>query len=192
MDRRSRTEMFSAPAPIGGPSRGRLGLGGLSRHPVRILMVVGGLILLVVIFFIAILTVDGGGSDGKKKPKTVGASASKSTTASPGTSATDKKDSAPAETVAATKPKSIPATVHSGNKLVMYKGTSYQADRVLQITTGTEVRAICRSQGSIAYFAGASSRTWARIEVDGRTGYVPAIFLETGGDVDKQLPACAG
>ncbi|MYW04341.1 hypothetical protein [Streptomyces sp. SID3343] len=196
MDRRRRVEMFSTPTPIGGPPRGRFGLSGLSRHPVRILMVVGGLILLVVIFFIAILTVDGGGSD-DKKPKTVGpstsasASASKNGTAATGKSTSGKPASGPAQTAVAPKPDSIPATVHSGNKLVMYKGTSYQADRILQITTGTEVRANCRSQGSIAYFAGSSSKTWAQIEVDGKTGFVPAIFLDTGGDIDKQLPACA-
>jgi hypothetical protein len=186
--------MFSTPTPIGGPPRGRLGLSGLSRHPVRILMVVGGLILLVVIFFIAILTVDGGGS-GDKKDKTVGpsksASGSKSATATTGKSASGKPASGSAPGAAAPKPNSIPATVHSGNKLVMYKGTSYQDDRVLQITTGTEVRANCRSQGSVAYFAGASSKTWAQIDVDGKTGFVPAIFLDTGGDIDKQLPACA-
>lgn len=190
MDNRRRVEFFSTPTPIGGPPRGRFGLNALSRHPVRILMVVGGLILLVIVFFVALLTVDGGGSD-DKKPKTAGTASGKSSSASPspGKSGTGKPTSGQIPN-SGPKPGSIAATVHTGGWLVMYKGTSYQSDKVVQIKTGTEVRANCHAEGSIAYYAGSSSRTWAQIDVEGKTGFVPAIFLETGGDVSRQIPAC--
>ncbi|MFJ8738450.1 hypothetical protein ACIRL2_03675 [Embleya sp. NPDC127516] len=190
MDNRRRVEFFSTPTPIGGPPRGRFGLNALSRHPVRILMVVGGLILLVIVFFVALLTVDGGGSD-DKKPKTAGTASGKSSSASPSPakSGTGKPTSGQTPN-AGPKPGSIAATVHTGGRLVMYKGTSYQSDKVVQIKTGTEVRANCHAEGSVAYYAGSSSRTWAQIDVEGKTGFVPAIFLETGGDVSRQIPAC--
>ncbi|MGW1989072.1 hypothetical protein [Embleya sp. NPDC001921] len=190
MDNRRRVEFFSTPTPIGGPPRGRFGLNALSRHPVRILMVVGGLILLVIVFFVALLTVDGGGSD-DKKPKTAGTASGKSSSASPSPAKSGTGKATSGQTPnAGPKPGSIAATVHTGGRLVMYKGTSYQSDKVVQIQTGTEVRANCHAEGSIAYYAGSSSRTWAQIDVEGKTGFVPAIFLETGGDVSKQIPAC--
>ncbi|WP_406289885.1 hypothetical protein [Embleya sp. NBC_00896] len=192
MDNRRRAEFFSTPTPVGGSPRGRFGLNGLSRHPVRILMVIGGLILLVIVFFVALLTVDGGGSD-DKKTKTAGtATAGKSSTAtaSPGKTGATKPGSAPGQSAGAPRAGSIPATVHTGGWLVMYKGTSYQSDKVVQIKTGTAVRAFCHAEGSIAYYAGSSSKTWAQIDVEGKTGFVPAIFLDTDGDVTKQVPAC--
>ncbi|MYS83787.1 hypothetical protein [Embleya scabrispora] len=191
MDNRRRVEFFSTPTPIGGPPRGRFGLNGLSRHPVRILMVVGGLILLVIVFFVALLTVDGGGS-GDKKTKTAGTGSSKSSSASPSPakSGTGKATSGTGQSAAGPRPGSVAATVHTGGRLAMYKGTSYQSDKVVQIATGTQVRANCHAEGSIAYYAGSSSRTWVQIDVEGKTGFVPAIFLESGGDLSKQVPAC--
>ncbi|OPC84383.1 hypothetical protein B4N89_28755 [Embleya scabrispora] len=190
MDNRRRAEFFSTPNPIGGPPRGRFGLNALSRHPVRILMVAGGLILLVIVFFVALLTVDGGGSGDKKKSVDATGGKSSSASPSPGKSGTGKATTGPGQSAAGPKPGSVAATVHTGGWLVMYKGTSYQSDKVVQIKTGTEVRANCHAEGSIAYYAGSSSKTWAQIDVEGRTGFVPAIFLDTGGDVSKQIPAC--
>jgi len=191
MDNRSRAEFHTTPMPVGG-GRGRFGTGGLSRHPVRILMVVGALILLVVIFFIAILTVDGDGS-GDKKDKVAGtASASATASSSKSTKPAAGEDDAATTTPATVgaRPGSIPATVHAGSWLVMYKGTSYQSEKIVQIKTGTRVRVNCHAQGSVAYYAGSSSRTWAQIDVEDKTGFVPAVFLDTGGDPAEQVRAC--
>ncbi|MGC0420529.1 hypothetical protein [Embleya sp. AB8] len=190
MDIRRRAEFFSAPTPIGGPRRGRFGLSGLSRHPVRILMVVGGLILLVIVFFVALLTLGGGGSSDKKKAD-ASASKSGSASASASKSAGAAGASGGGDSAAGPKPGSIAATVHTGGWLALYKTTNYQSEKIIQIKTGTEVRANCHAEGSIAYYAGASSRTWAQVDVEGKTGFVPAIFLSTGGDVSKQVPACS-
>jgi hypothetical protein len=189
MDNRRRVDLYSTPTPIGGPPRGRFGLGGLSRHPVRILMVVGGLILLVIVFFVALLTVDGGGSGGKKVGATGGASASASASA---TKSGTAQGTSPNQSPGVPRPGSVAATVHSGGWLVLYKGTSYQSEKIVQIKTGTQVRANCHAQGSVAYYAGSSSRTWAQIDVEGKSGYVPAIFLDSDGDLTEQVPACTG
>lgn len=55
---------------------------------------------------------------------------------------------------------------------------------------GQAVEVICHTEGPESLGWGGTSRTWDLVDVDGRTGYVPDVAVNTRVPVDKIAPAC--
>ena len=58
---------------------------------------------------------------------------------------------------------------------------------VAQVDTGKSVTVMCRIEGQSVTAPRGSSNQWLRIALfGGATGYVSAVYVETGGDIDDR------
>ena len=58
---------------------------------------------------------------------------------------------------------------------------------VAQVDTGKSVTVVCRIEGQSVTAPGGSSSQWLRIALfGGATGYVSAVYVETGRDIDDR------
>ncbi|HSA48534.1 MAG TPA: hypothetical protein VLH10_00265 [Yinghuangia sp.] len=55
---------------------------------------------------------------------------------------------------------------------------------------GQRVELLCHTEGPESFGWGGTSRIWDRVEVDGVTGYVPDVVVDTRVPVDKIAPPC--
>jgi hypothetical protein len=100
----------------------------------------------------------------------------------------DERDDATATTTTVSSP--TPATMpppkpYKVNDGVNVRGApTTSAPVVTQVETGKSVSVVCRTEGQSVTSSAGSTNQWLRVTVGDLTGYVSALYVETGDDID--------
>jgi uncharacterized protein YgiM (DUF1202 family) len=102
----------------------------------------------------------------------------------------DKK-SAARSTTSTTADPSVPPTLPPPKSYKVNDGVNVRggpttgAPIVGQVETGKALLVVCRIEGQSVTSPAGSSSTWLRVTVGPTTGYVSALYVETGDDIEK-------
>jgi len=102
----------------------------------------------------------------------------------------DDKTSDAASTTTTTDDPSVPATLPPPKSYKVNDGVNVRggpttgAPIVGQVESGKTVLVVCRIEGQSVTAPEGSTNQWLRVTIGATTGYVSAIYVETGDDID--------
>jgi hypothetical protein len=142
----------------------------------------------LVVAVVAVLLGYGDDDKGKGGDRDAAASGGASPSSSPSASA----GATPARTPIPIGSGAVEGTVRDLRRVDVYEEPRLGADKVMSLTGGTRVIATCHRPGPVGYYGGRRSEVWIHIVSDNRVGYVPSVYVDTGGDITGQVTACSG
>ena len=144
--------------------------------------IVGVLALgVLVVAVIAVLLGYADGDDGEDAAAPAG-------TSSPGASASA---AGPTRTPVPIGSGAVEGRVRDLRRVDVYAEPRPAGDKVMSLTGGTRVVATCHRKGTVGYYGGRRSDVWIHIVSENRVGFVPAVYVDTEGDVTRQVTSCS-